>query len=194
MPERFHRRSIRLKGYDYAQAGAYFVTICTHERAHLFGQVVEDMMMPNALGDIVQWCWHAIPEHMPHADIDEFVVMPNHVHGIVVIGERAMDAGRPGAVVGGVGARHDAPLRNAPPTDPRTKPPGIPHGALGQIVASFKTAVSRGAYGGGLLPRGTPIWQRNYYEHIIRDTADHDRIAQYIAENPANWGSDDLNR
>lgn len=224
MAERFRRRSIRLKGYDYTQAGAYFVTVCTHQRVHLFGQVADGGMMPNALGDIVQRCWDAIPEHMPHAAVGEFIVMPNHVHGIVVIRERAMDAGLAGAVgaggvgarhdaprmdaddsdrtgiitpsvlPGGSGARHDAPLRNARPAGPRTKPPGIPRGALGQIVASYKTAVTRIAYRDGLIPRGTPIWQRNYYERIIRDTAAHDRIAQYIAENPANWGSDDLNR
>ena len=211
-----------MKGYDYASEGAYYITICTHERLHLFGRIIDGVMHTSPLGEIVQRCWDAIPEHMPHADVGKFVVMPNHVHGIVIIRERALDAGSSGAVgVGGVGARHDvpdtmtdgyddpvpladapgqhtgarhdAPLRNAPPTDPR-RPPGMPRGALGQVVASFKSAVTRAAYHDGLLPRGTPVWQRNYYERIIRDTAEHDRIARYIIDNPRNWKDDRFNR
>jgi putative transposase len=85
-------------------------------------------------------------------------------------------------------ARHDAPLR-----DPR-KPPGIPRGALGQIVASYKSAVTRMAYRDGLLPHGTPVWQRNYWDRVIRDDGEHERIAQYIRDNPANWKGDRFNR
>lgn len=179
MADRFHRRSIRLRGYDYANAGAYYLTICTHERLNSFGCITDGMMNPSPLGDIVQRCWHAIPEHMPHADVGEFVVMPDHVHGIVIIRRSVAGAGH-------VGARHDAPLRNAPPTDPR-KPPGIPRGALSQIVASFKSAVTRAAYHDGLVVRGTRVWQRGYYDHIIRDAASHARIARYIRDNPSNW-------
>ena len=122
MAERFHRRSIRLRGYDYAQAGAYYVTVCTHERGHLFGHIADGVMVPNALGGIAQRCWDAIPEHMPHVDVGEFVVMPNHVHGIVVIRERLVDVrgdatdGVVGGVMG-VGARHDAPDTNATAPD-----------------------------------------------------------------------------
>ena len=83
-PER-RRRSIRLKGYDYSQPGAYFVTICTHERRCLFGDVVDGEMRLNELGKIARQCWLAIPEHFPHARLDEFVIMPNHVHGIIWI-------------------------------------------------------------------------------------------------------------
>ncbi|MBL0126088.1 MAG: hypothetical protein IPP83_01255 [Flavobacteriales bacterium] len=245
MAERYHRRSIRLRGYDYARAGAYYVTVCTHERGHIFGHIADGVMMPNTMGELAQRCWDAIPEHMPHVDVGEFVVMPNHVHGIVVIRERLVDVhgGATDGAVGGVsdgvmgvgarhdapntnatapdanapnviprpdppteydddpntpgphtGARHDAPLPNTPPTDPRAKPPGIPSGALGQIVASFKSSVTRIAYRDGLLPRGTPIWQRGYYEHIIRDDAEHDRIARYIADNLRNWKGDRFNR
>ena len=77
MAERFHRRSIRLKGYDYAQAGAYYVTVCTHERAHLFGDVVNAEMVPSQTGAIVQRCWDAIPEHMPMVALDEFIQRHN---------------------------------------------------------------------------------------------------------------------
>ena len=95
--QRHHRRPIRLKGYDYAQAGAYFVTIVTHDRACLFGDVVEGKMRLNEAGQIARQCWVEIPRHFPHVELDEFVVMPNHVHGILVI-------------VDNVGARHAVPL------------------------------------------------------------------------------------
>lgn len=194
MPERFHRRSIRLKGYDYAQEGAYFLTMCTHERIHLFGQVADGEMVRNAVGDIAQRCWDAIPQHMPHADIDEFIVMPNHVHGIVIIRERLAPYMAGGTTV--VGADHDRPLPDPdPPANPTHRVmPIVPHGSLGRIVRAYKSAVTRAAYADGLIPRGTPLWQRNYYERIIRDDASHHRIAQYIAENPRNWVNDDLNR
>ncbi|MBW2704487.1 MAG: transposase, partial [Deltaproteobacteria bacterium] len=84
---RHHRRSIRLKGYDYGQAGAYFVTICAWDRACLFGDVVEDRMRLNDAGRIAEACWLAIPEHFPLVELDAFVVMPNHVHGIIVIAD-----------------------------------------------------------------------------------------------------------
>jgi hypothetical protein len=87
-------------------------------------------------------------------------------------------------------ARHDAPLPNAPHTDPRAKPPGIPSGALGQIVASYKSAVTRIAYRDGLLPHGTPVWQCNYWDRIIRGDGAYERIAKYIGDNPMNWERD----
>lgn len=195
MSERWHRRSIRLKGYDYAQAGAYYVTVCTHERGHLFGDVVNAEMVPTAMGASAQRCWDAIPEHMPMVALDEFIVMPNHVHGIIVIGDVAI-VGR-----GTVGAANSPPLRNAGPADDPvdTPPPDIPRrtsvaimvpNSLGHIMQTFKAAVSRQVVRDGLMPRGTPIWQRGYYEHIIRDGADHERIADYIRDNPANWNND----
>lgn len=100
-PEKHHRHNIRLKGYDYSQAGAYFITIVTHDRACLFGEVVDGEMQLNGWGEIVKRCWQEIPAHFPHVALDAFVVMPNHVHGILWI-------------VGGhddVGARIAVPLR-----------------------------------------------------------------------------------
>ncbi|MBZ0205872.1 MAG: hypothetical protein K8H89_06070 [Flavobacteriales bacterium] len=238
------RRTIRMRGYDYAQQGAYYVTICTDDRRHWFGRIADAVMHRSPIGELAQQCWDAIPEHMPHVDVGEFVVMPNHVHGIVVIRERLVDAR--GDVRGGaldVGARHDAPDTNASdapgigardahgiadntsettPDDPVTgtpggdpdtadahdqrtrarhgaplqdprKPPGIPRGALGQIVASYKSAVTRIAYRDGLLPRGTRLWQHNYWDRIIRDDAEHQRIADYIRDNPKNWKGDRFN-
>ncbi|MBL0045231.1 MAG: hypothetical protein IPP33_12820 [Flavobacteriales bacterium] len=228
MPELPKRATIRWQGYDYANVGAYYLTICTQDRLHLFGRIADGVMRPSPIGEWAQRCWDAIPEHMAHVDVGEFVVMPNHVHAIVVIRERL------GGDARGVGARHDAPgigagevpgnndhASDAAPDDPRTpgggfdtadahgphtrtrhdaplrdprKPPGIPRGALGQIVASYKSAVTRMAYRDGLLPLGTPAWQRNYWDHVIRDDAEHERIAKYIRDNPANWKGDRFNR
>jgi len=207
MADRFQRRSIRLRGYDYTRAGAYYVTVCTQGRLPLFGDVVNDVMVPNAMGNIVQRCWDAIPEHMPMVVCDAFVVMPNHVHGIIVITDLARSSAENDSLVGGVGAANSPPLR-IPATndsDEPTSPDGvnIPRrppiaimvkNSLGHIMQTFKAAVSRQAVRDGLMPRGAPIWQRGYYERIIRDTASHDRIAQYIAENPAHWKNDRMNR
>ncbi|MBK6342582.1 MAG: hypothetical protein IPF41_08350 [Flavobacteriales bacterium] len=199
MADRFHRRSIRLRGYDYTRAGAYYVTVCTHDRLPLFGDVVNGMMVPNSMGNIVQRCWDAIPEHMPMVVCDAFVVMPNHMHGIIVITDVAADGS---LSVGGVGAGNSRPLQIPATTDdpgetttPRRPPIAIMvKNSLGHIMQTFKAAVSRQAVRDGLISRGTPIWQRGYYERIIRDGGEHDRIAQYIAENPANWKGDRFNR
>jgi len=174
-----------LKGYDYAQEGAYYVTICTHARAHLFGEVVNALMERSHIGGIVQRCWDAIPAHMPMVELDEFIVMPNHVHGIIVIAEGA-------AIPEPVRAGNFPPPRtmDGPPPDPGGKMPTMQRGSLGHIIQTFKAAVSRQVVKEGLVERGTPIWQRGYYERIIRDAAEHDRIAQYIADNPANWDND----
>lgn len=229
MSERFHRRSIRLRGYDYANEGAYYVTICTHERWHSFGRIIDGVMHPSPLGDIVQRCWDAIPEHMPHVDNGDLVVMPNYMHGVVIIRERrtgrdpvgadhdrpqttttteipdapndrtgdtTADAPRaPMRTTAPIRADHDQPLR--PPPDPGARPPTpmpiVPVGSLGRFVRAFRSAVTRAAYHDGLLPRGTPVWQRNYFERIIRDVAEYDRIARYIADNPANLEGDRFN-
>ena len=197
MSARFHRRSIRLKGYDYSRAGAYYVTVCTHERAHLFGDVADGIMVPNAMGAVVQRCWDAIPEHMPMVVCDAFVVMPNHVHGIIVI----TDAAAGSSADGSVGAANSPPLRNSGPADDPDEPPPpetprrpaiaiMVKNSLGHIMQTFKAAVSRQAVRDGLMARGAPIWQRGYWERIIRDGAAHDRIARYIADNPKNWNND----
>lgn len=196
--DRHHRRSIRLRGYDYTRVGAYYVTICTDDRSCIFGRIVNAASHLSPLGDIVDECWRAIPMHFPHVHVDVHIIMPNHVHGIVVI------EGTGGAYVG---ARDLAPLRDAPPdiqTDtppdydsimvpadersPNGRPRIIP-GSLGAIIQGFKAGVSRNARKRGIAVPQT-IWQRNYYDHIVRDAADHDRITKYIADNPANWERD----
>ena len=173
-PEKHHRRSIRLKGYDYTRAGAYFITIVTQNRACLFGAVVEGRMRLNPLGQIVQECWLAIPDHFPHALLDEFVIMPNHLHGIIVLQE----------MENSVGARHAAPR------EPRLEEFGKPvAGSIPTIVRSFKSAATKhiNEYRG---TPGAPVWQRNYYEHIIRNDRSLHRIRGYIATNPLRWHLD----
>ena len=156
------RCSIRLKGYDYTQPGAYFVTICTHQRRCLFGDVVGGEMRLNELGDFVWATWHDLPNHVPHVQLDAFVVMPNHVHGIIII--RDVGAGSEPA--------------------PTTKRHGLP-----EIVRQFKTFSARRINRRRGTP-GQPVWQRNYYEHIIRHEESLNRIRDYILTNPLRWNLD----
>jgi len=169
-PERHHRRSIRLKGYDYTQLGAYFVTIVTRDRTCLFGEIAEGAVRLNQMGHIVRECWLAIPDHFPHAMLDEFVVMPNHVHGIIVLNGTE-----------NVGARHAVPL-------PEQFGKPIP-GSIPTIIRSFKSAVTKRINDHRGTP-GVPVWQRNYYEHIIRNEDDLEAIRRYIACNPLRWHLD----
>jgi len=167
-PQRHHRRSIRLPGYDYTQPGAYFITIVTHERACLFGEVMNGEMELNEMGQIARQCWLDIPKHFGNAAVDAFVVMPNHIHGIIVIH---------------AGATHASPL----PLPPR--PRGPQRQSIASIVGSFKSATAKRIN----ALRGTPaapVWQRNYCEHIVRNDDALQRIRQYLADNPQRWALD----
>ena len=174
--EALHRhRSIRLRDYDYAHAGAYFITACTHARQCIFGEIIGGIMQLSDFGAAAQECWRAIPEHSPYVDLDAFIVMPNHVHGIVTIT---------------VGARHAVPLHNATSVPAAFGKPLA--GSLATIVGSFKSATTKRVN----ELRGTPaapVWQRNYHEHVIRNDRDLDRIRQYITENPVRWADDEFN-
>ena len=173
-PKTAHRRSIRLKGYDYSQAGGYYVTIVTFRRECIFGEVTDGEMRINAMGRIVQECWDEIPVHFPKTEVDIFGIMPNHFHGILFI---YGDVGR--------GTIYRAP------TNQQIEKFGKPTiGSLPTIIRTFKASVTRRA--GRELGLGN-IWQRNYYEHIIRNQADYERIFRYIFDNPANWDQDDEN-
>jgi REP element-mobilizing transposase RayT len=183
-PDRHHRRSIRLRGYDYAQAGAYFVTVCEIHRECIFGDVHDEEMCLNPLGEIADECWIALAQHFPHVELDKYVIMPNHVHGIFVITEAV------------VGARHASPRTNATDRATHASPlqtnlPRGPHsGSVGAIVGSYKSAVSKRIN----VVRGTQgnsAFQRDYYEHIIRNEREWNAMAAYIRDNPRNW-SDDL--
>ncbi|MGC8879289.1 MAG: transposase [Anaerolineae bacterium] len=207
-PERHHRRSIRLPGYDYTRPGVYFVTLVTHERQCLFGDIVgvgaTCRVALNLWGEIARAEWFQTAVVRPYVVLheDEFVVMPNHVHGIIWI----MDDAHRGAAAndewnnnrgddatndewnnnrGGADRRGAAPLRPYHETPPINVIPG----SLGAIVRAYKSAVTKHIN----TLRGTPgvlTWQRNYYEHIIRDEQELQRIRQYILDNPALWAED----
>jgi REP element-mobilizing transposase RayT len=173
-----YRKAIRLKGYDYSQAGGYFVTIVARGRECLFGEIVGREMRLNPLGEIVNEEWLRSTEIRREIALDAFVVMPNHIHGIVFIHDNP------------VGATGRSPL--LPPYDTSHYPHGPAPKSLGAFVAGFKSSVTKRI---NLLYNapGAPVWQRNYYEHIIRDQPDYERIANYIATNPSNWAEDEEN-
>jgi len=165
---KFYRHSIRLKDYDYSQPGAYFVTIAAFQHENLFGEIMNGEMRLNEYGNIAEECWRAIPEHFPNMELGVYVIMPNHVHGIIVIHEYKS--------LPSVRARHASPLR----------PNGVKPNSLGAVVGSFKSAVTHNI-------GQTNIWQRNYYEHVIRNEKEWDRIHRYIESNPMNWEIDEEN-
>ena len=168
------RRSIRLKGYDYRQAGAYFLTICTYRHTPLFGMIRNGRMAHNALGKIVRDSWLSMPENRSNLSLDQFVVMPNHVHGIILVGE--------------TDATEMSPLQC--PSSPAT-PGKLSSDSLGTVVGQFKSVVTKRAKTQSLMPP-SPVWQRNFYDHIIRDEASLNKIRAYIIENPARWADDSL--
>jgi putative transposase len=184
-PSKSHRHSIRLRGYDYTQAGAYFVTIVARNRECLFGEVVGGEMRVNACGEIVVACWDALPMHFPAVELDAFVVMPNHVHGIILIGGESTDYGRGGVSGTPVGAQHAAPL-------PDLSHHNVDPGSLGAIVRSFKSGATKRINEMRGAP-GAPVWQRNYFEHIIRNEKSLNAIRGYIVGNPGNWAHDEEN-
>jgi putative transposase len=176
--DRHHRRSIRLPDYDYSQPGAYFITIVTRGRECLFGEIRDNEMHLNDYGRITDECWRAIAEHFPNTEIGTYAILPNHVHGIIVIyaNENRMATNSSPSV----GARHASAL----------PPHGVKPKSIGAIVGSFKSAVTKRI---GRELNATGIWQRNYYEHIIRNEGEHDRIYSYIESNVVNWAKDDEN-
>ncbi len=163
-PERHHRRSIRLQGYDYSQAGLYFVTICTMDRECLFGDVIDGQMRPSSAGMIVQQALEQLPARFSHVTVDQYIVMPNHVHAIIALSGLPTDVS----------------------DTPATTGSGHPAG-LGEIICAFKASTTRSIR---LQTTSSFGWQRNYYEHIIRNEQSLQRILQYIVDNPARWSTD----
>lgn len=153
-PDKHHRRSIRLKGYDYSQAGAYFITICSFQRACILGQVEAGQMKLSEIGAAIQRVWENLPNHYTHLLVDAFVIMPNHIHGLLVLGANPSNA-----------KRHDIPM----------------------IVGSFKSFSAREAH---QIEQNIQVWQRNYYEHIVREDDELNAIRQYIVSNPLQWDKD----
>lgn len=185
----YHRRSIRLKTYDYALPGAYFVTICAHRRWHLFGRVVAGEIVMNALGQIAAEEWVYTEAIRPNVKIDAYVVMPNHVHAVVTI----VDA--PSDHHDSCSTRRGTPPACPPPFSHATPLPrqfgGARPGTLATILRQYKSAVTRRANAHRGAP-GTPVWQRGYWERILRDARQHDIACRYVHENPLRWHRDRL--
>jgi REP element-mobilizing transposase RayT len=191
--EKRRRRSIRLKGYDYGQAGAYFVTVCTQDRACLFGNVADDTMRLNDAGRMIEQWWFELNGKFPTAETDEFVVMPNHFHGIVVIpvgADLRVGPGSKGARTGHKDVHVGTPLSDSRPANRGTHT-GVP---LPTVIQWFKTMTTNEyirRVKAALWPSfNGRLWQRNYYEHIIRDEDSLNRIRQYIIDNPTRWAFD----
>ena len=176
-----NRKRIRLLGYDYSRNGCYFVTICAADRVEWFGQVRDGQMYLSEIGTIVKTQWQWLSDQYPYVNLDSFVIMPNHIHGIACID-------RP------VGAGLDRPVRLRPRTTARqaggSSPAPTKWFPLSDLVGCFKTLSSRGIH-----KSGHPgfRWQRSFHDSIIRDTESLQRIRKYIADNPKNWHNDEDN-
>jgi REP element-mobilizing transposase RayT len=193
-PDIHHRHSIRLKDYDYAQAGAYFVTICAWQPECLFGEIVNGEMVLNDMGRIVKSVWSGLPEHFTKINLDECMIMPNHFHGILHISESievvgakqglsalpAFDLRGNQGKAGGALALPLHPLR------------GSVSGSLCSIVQNFKSVSTRKINKLRDNP-GCPVWQRNYYERVIRNEDELSRAREYIVNNPMKWELDKEN-
>ena len=160
------RKTVRLKEYDYSQAGHYFVTVCAKGRVEWFGHVEDGKMVLNERGVTVERCWNEILRHFPDVDLDAFVVMPNHVHGVIIINP--------------VGNRHACSIQRQ-------------YQKLPVIMGSFKSAVSKWIHTAGPGNKGFQ-WQKSYHDHIIRNEESLQRVREYIANNPALWAQDIENR
>ncbi|MGB9333694.1 MAG: transposase [Candidatus Acidiferrales bacterium] len=162
-----NRKSIRLPHYDYSHPGMYFVTICTHRREPILGAIDAGYMIPNAAGKFVEQIWHALPNRFPNLKTDKFILMPNHVHAILFLES-------PQSSPGGA----------SPAPTTRT--------SLAAVVCAFKSQSAIGVNKIRMTPNH-PVWQRNYFEHIIRTPQSLDDLRRYIQENPARWPSDEEN-
>ena len=178
-----NRRSIRMQGYDYSREGAYFVTICAYQRRCLFGRIVGDEMRLNRWGEIITEEWLRTEEVRSTVMLDVFVVMPNHFHGIMVLKELVGATQR----VAQRDNHHFAAVEQR--ATQRVAPTGPARGSVGAIVGQVKSVVSRRVNALRNTP-GAPFWQRNYYEHIIRDADEYEAIRWYIENNPARWAED----
>ena len=173
-PDIHRRASIRMRDFDYASTGAYFVTISAHNKECLFGAVDGEAMAVNELGAIVREEWLKTPNIRPNVSIDEFVVMPNHFHAIVFITENRRGV-----------------LQYAPTTT-GTNTIHSPSQTIGAIVRGFKGATTKCINILRDTP-GVPVWQRNYYERVVRNDRELDSIRRYICNNPLKWADDEEN-
>lgn len=167
-PYHHRRRSIRLRGYDYTAPGASFLTVIVRDRAQLLGQIVEGRAVLSTAGQIVETVWRRMPRHFPRVSLDAFVIMPDHIHGIIVL------SGESGPAT----------------TEREGRPAGTRPGSLSAVVQSLKSASTR-RINQTLEAPGGRVWQEDSYECIVRDEAELERIRRYITANPSRWDGDD---
>ncbi|MFN3639349.1 MAG: transposase [Flavobacterium sp.] len=203
-----NRKSIRLKGYDYSQEGLYFITICCYQRAHLFGKVGLDsegktIMILNEAGKMAEQCWKEIPNHFPNVIIHEFIIMPNHIHGIIEFvgannhspveanNHSPVEANNHSPQTNEVDwANNDSPQQGIDQIERANNHSSRPRGTsktVGSVVRGFKIGVTKWFRQNKY---DKTVWQRNYYEHIIRNANAYQRISNYIIENPKKWRED----
>ncbi len=181
-PDKHHRRSIRLKGFDYSSAGAYFVTICTQNKECFFGDIADGKMNRNDAGNMIDKWWNELKERFVGIELDEYVIMPNHFHGIIIVGATLVVAQNENGMKMKRAGTRPAPTREK---------------SIGNIIGAFKS-ITTDEYINGVKQNGwrsfnSKLWQRNYYEHIIRNEDSLNSIRGYINNNPAEWDSDELN-
>ena len=206
-PDIHNRHTIRLQGYDYTQSGAYFITICTDQKECIFGKIDSGAMQLSPLGEIAYYQWLQLPKRFTNIVLDAFVIMPNHMHGIIVITE--MDVNQNGRGEAGdtrYASQSLIPKSPASPLQPdkmphqtpainpgkpkeSTRPNGTIPGSIGAFIQNYKSLTTR-KINMILRTKNQSIWQRNYYEHIIRDENDYARIVDYIENNPNSWEDD----
>jgi len=200
----FHRHSIRLKDYDYSSAGAYFVTICTHDRECLFGDIIDGEMVLNDAGMMIDRIYNEMPRYFDNIVIDEYCIMPNHFHGIIhIVGAESISAQNAESISAQNAESISVPdIKNnitqnrvdieSTPTNESNAGKGLPN-----IIQTFKRYTTieyiKMVKNNVAPPFNKTFWQRNYYEHIIRDESDLCRIRDYIVNNPARWQDDEEN-
>ncbi len=217
-----HRKSIRLNGYDYSQKGAYFITLCTQNREHLFGEVIDSKMELNDAGAMVQTIWDELPTRFDNIIMDESIIMPDHTHGIIIITPDTpiSRTGEPCVRPQTTQYIHPYPLFTSPNSynihtlgdhncinknyydenhknnihtlgDHKDRPYGTLPGSLGRIIQAFKSLTTHeytiNVKQHGWTPFSGKLWQRNYWEHIVRNEQELNLILMYIQNNPAKW-------
>ncbi|WP_279137028.1 transposase [Parabacteroides johnsonii] len=170
--KKYDRHSIRLKGYDYSCKGLYFVTVCVQDRKQLLGNIMEGIMEINDIGELVQQEWLSIEQRFPVV-LHEYTIMPNHFHAIIEL----VGAGLCSARIGDIREIDKRAEQSPAPT-------------VGDVVCAFKSLSTKHYNRHWHYPKGHRLWQRNYYEHIIRNYDDYDRISCYIHHNPGRWEED----
>lgn len=205
-PEKHHRGSIRLKGYDYTREGGYYFTICCHQRRCLLGEIKDGAMHLNLVGATVKAVWDSLPRHFPFIELDAFVVMPNHVHGIIVITDspgnynlnrnynRNLNCRGEAFVPITENSQPESFYTNASPflgCNDTSPPGGTQSGSIGAILQNFKSVATRRV--NRITRNSGTLWQRNYHEEIIRNEKAYENIRRYIVENPLSWDEDEEN-